>query len=129
MGSSDPTPQIINAPLKLRWMPPSLTSRTNVQNLRSLSDEESDSDDPDANRTNLKWRSGLSIPLRAVVPSLYTDDEFYEERNSYLDAKAYPYHPSQVCSFTKVCSYTHVFMKFHILPGPAASNPRSQSVV
>jgi len=43
---------------------------------------------------------------------LYTDDEFYEERNSYLDAKPYPYHPSQ----------------FHILPGPAVSNPRSQSV-
>jgi hypothetical protein len=99
IGLSNPTPQILKAPLKLRWMPPSLISRANVQTLHSLSDGESDSDDPDERRTNMKWRSALSIPLRAAVPSLDAN-EFCEERKSYLDAKSYPYHPSQVCPFT-----------------------------
>ena len=112
MGSSNPAPQTAKPPLKLRWMPPSLTSRTNVHTLRSLSDEESDSDDPDEKRSNVKWRSALSIPLRAVVPSLYTDDEFCEERNSYLDAKPYPYHPSQVCSFAT--DYSNAYFMFEV---------------
>jgi hypothetical protein len=106
MGSSSPTPQTMK-PLKLRWMPPSLTSRTNVHDLRSLSDEETDSDDPDESRSDTKWRSVLSIPLRAVVPSLVTDDEFYEERNSYLDVKPYPYHPAQVRCVGEISSSAH----------------------
>jgi hypothetical protein len=96
MGSSVPAAQVVGEPVKLRWMPPSLLSRTNVQSLHSLSDGESDSDDPNDNRTTEKWRSAISIPLCAVVPSLYGNGGFYEERNSYLDTKSYPYHPSQV---------------------------------
>jgi hypothetical protein len=110
MGSSAPTAQVISAPVKLRWMPPSLMSRTNVQSLRSLSDGESDSDDPHENGTNVKWRSALSIPLHAVVPSLYADEESYEERNSYLDTKAYPYHPSQVSYVTDIYFCTYFFV-------------------
>lgn len=85
------------APYKLRWMPPSLVTRTNAETLTSMSDTEYDSDDTMEISENVDWRSALSIPLRPVIPFSHTNDVgTFEERNSYLDAKPYPYHPSQV---------------------------------
>ena len=117
--SSSHTPQTDKAPLKLRWMPPSLISRTNAQDLRSLSDGESDSDDASEKKTGAKWRLALPIPLQTVLPSLY--DERYEERNSYLDAKPYPYHPSQVgCAAIGLFHYLFV--------GEVPQSPRACSL-
>jgi hypothetical protein len=97
MPPSLPNHQMSKAPFKLQWMPQSLSTRTNAGTLTSLSDAESDSDDAMETETNVDWRSALSIPLRPVIPSSYTRDiDAFEERNSYLDAKPYPYHPSQV---------------------------------
>ncbi|KAF8636907.1 hypothetical protein AX17_003158 [Amanita inopinata Kibby_2008] len=93
------THQMTRAPFTLKWMPPSLSSRTNAGKLRSVSDvEESDVDEDDNDEydtllkagaligegnldfqaeesskikrvPNMSGRSALSIPLRAVVPT------------------------------------------------------------
>lgn len=87
-------------PYRVRWMPPSLTTRTNADTLATISDADSDSDvDLHENEANMDWRSALPIPLRPVIPSSCTSDSFNpsEERNSYLDAPLYPYHPAEVC--------------------------------
>ncbi|RDB29926.1 hypothetical protein Hypma_014159 [Hypsizygus marmoreus] len=110
-ADTDASHEMSKLPYKLRWMPPSLSTRTNADSLSSLSDGDSDSDDLDEDpaATNVDWRSALSIPLRAVIPSSYTINSCtrFEERNSYLDASLYPYHPSQ----------------FRMLPGPFVPIP------
>ncbi|KIL62708.1 hypothetical protein M378DRAFT_80845 [Amanita muscaria Koide BX008] len=113
--------QMARAPVTLKWMPPSLSTRTNAARLRSFSDvEESDveEDDDDYEELNRSGRLALSIPLRAVVPtSPSLQSPFrcaplnqsislcganseccarYEERNSFREAGSHPYHPSQV---------------------------------
>ncbi|GLB42343.1 putative zinc finger, C2H2 type [Lyophyllum shimeji] len=85
---------------KLRWMPPSLASRTNAHELLSLSDDDSESEDGLDEAEGCSWRSAPSIRFPPVVPSLSAHDtegnDHFEERNSYADAPSYPYHPSQV---------------------------------
>lgn len=60
------------APYKVRWMPPSLTTRTNAGTLSSLSDAESDSGDED-------WRSALPIPIPRVFFPHAHDPHFFQE--------------------------------------------------
>ncbi|KAJ3920505.1 hypothetical protein F5877DRAFT_37948 [Lentinula edodes] len=89
---------------QLKWMPPSLSSRTNAASLRSIS-EDSDSDWEDGKEDPIVEHCALSlpIPLRPVVPSErgipmqepYVEEQV-EERNSYEEAGIYPYHASQV---------------------------------
>ncbi|KAF9467886.1 hypothetical protein BDZ94DRAFT_1155062 [Collybia nuda] len=90
--------EMASVPYHVRWMPPSLTSRTNAGALTSISDVEYDSDDTLEVSESIDWRSALSIPLPPIIPfSCTSDTNALEERNSYLDAKPYPYHPLQVC--------------------------------
>lgn len=71
-------------PSKLRWVPQSLATRTNVEFLR---DAQSDSDEEYPPSCPV-----LSVPLPAVVPSSpkWSNDDF-EDRNSYEDMGASPY--------------------------------------
>ncbi|KAG6850129.1 hypothetical protein H0H93_000751 [Arthromyces matolae] len=90
-------------PPKLRWLPPSLSSRTNASLLVSLSDDDS-SDDEGGLRQDHPWRV-FNLPCSPVVPTTPERglQERFEERDSYKVAPLYPYHPSQ----------------FRVLPGPA----------
>ena len=112
-------------PPKLRWVPPSLATRTNAPRLRSLSPT-SDMADIDAQDIPMSAGGGASggghaeldpgslifsrrvpglriapSPLSPAIPS--TDEgaadlnSRFEERNSYAEAGTYPYHPEQVC--------------------------------
>ena len=71
-------------PSKLRWVPQSLASRTNVEFLR---DAQSDSDEEYPPSCPV-----LSVPLPAVIPSSpkWNHDGF-EDRNSYEELGASPY--------------------------------------
>ncbi|KAI0916027.1 hypothetical protein AcV5_003480 [Taiwanofungus camphoratus] len=77
-------------PSKLRWVPQSLATRTNVDYLR---DAQSDSDDEYLQSSCPL----LSVPLPPVRPSTPTwnPDDRYEERDSYGEADASPYISSQ----------------------------------
>lgn len=90
-------------PSKLRWVPQSLATRTNVEFLR---DAQSDSDEEYPPSCPV-----LSVPLPAVVPSepKWNGDDF-EDRNSYEDMGASPYLDSH---------------QWRALPGPAIVNPTS----
>ncbi|EKM58032.1 uncharacterized protein PHACADRAFT_251994 [Phanerochaete carnosa HHB-10118-sp] len=90
-------------PSKLRWVPQSLATRTNVEFLR---DAQSDSDEEYPPSCPV-----LSVPLPAVVPSepKWSSDDF-EDRNSYEDMGASPYLDSH---------------QWRALPGPAIVNPPS----
>ncbi|KAH9946915.1 hypothetical protein B0H21DRAFT_692991 [Amylocystis lapponica] len=78
-------------PSKLRWVPQSLATRTNVDHLR---DATSDSEEEYAHPSCPL----LPVPLPPVVPSSPTwlPDDRYEERDSYQDMGADAYLPSQV---------------------------------
>ncbi|KAI0631248.1 hypothetical protein C8Q77DRAFT_1062041 [Trametes polyzona] len=85
-------------PTKLRWVPPSLASRSNIDYLRdAASDSEDEYFQPSCPL--------LPLPLPPVTPSEpsagpwggETDDRFVEERNSFAQADAAPYISSQVC--------------------------------
>ncbi|CDO70976.1 hypothetical protein BN946_scf184830.g8 [Trametes cinnabarina] len=91
-------------PSKLRWVPPSLASRSNVDYLRdAASDSEDEYFQPSCPL--------LPLPLPPVTPSspTWSPDEGYEERNSYEQADAAPYISSQ----------------WRALPGPAIASPTS----
>ncbi|KAJ3834468.1 hypothetical protein F5878DRAFT_589393 [Lentinula raphanica] len=95
---------------RLRWMPPSLSSRENASSLKSIP-EDSDSEWEDGKEDPIIEQCALSlaIPLRPVIPYEVEDpvqDDYTEERDSYGGAASYPYHASQ----------------YHRLPGPAANN-------
>jgi len=83
-------------PSKLRWVPQSLATRTNVDYLR---DPPSDSDE------EYPSYPLLSVPLPPVTPSspTWNPDDRYEERDSYGETDTSPYIPSQ----------------WRALPGPA----------
>lgn len=71
-------------PSKLRWVPQSLATRTNVEFLR---DAQSDSDEEYPPSCPV-----LSVPLPAVVPSSPKWNEVdFEDRNSYEDMGTSPY--------------------------------------
>lgn len=78
-------------PSKLRWIPQSLSTRTNVDYLR---DAPSDSEE-EYLRPSCPM---LPVPLPAVRPSspTWNPDDNYEERDSFADAETSPYLPSQV---------------------------------
>lgn len=78
-------------PSKLRWIPQSLSTRTNVEYLR---DPPSDSEE-EYLRPSCPM---LPVPLPAVRPSspTWNQDDSYEERDSFADAETSPYLPSQV---------------------------------
>ncbi|KAJ3544744.1 hypothetical protein NM688_g5708 [Phlebia brevispora] len=90
-------------PPKLRWVPQSLASRTNVDFLRDAPSDSEDEYPPSC--------PVLSVPLPAVVPSSpkWEGGEF-EERNSYEDMGPSPYLNSQ---------------QWRGLPGPAIVTPAS----
>lgn len=91
-------------PSKLRWVPQSLATRTNVEFLRDAAQSDSDEEYPPSCPV-------LSVPLPAVVPSSpkWAADDF-EDRNSYEDMGASPYLDSH---------------QWRALPGPAIVNPSS----
>lgn len=77
-------------PTKLRWVPQSLATRTNVDYLRETTSDSEDEFPPSC--------PVLSVPLPAVVPSspkCYPEDR-YEDRNSYDQVGTSPYLSSQV---------------------------------
>ena len=84
-------------PSKLRWVPPSLSTRTNVDFLRSpgAGDPTSDSEDEFFQPSCPL----LPLPLPPVTPSspTWNPEDQYEERNSYQQAESAPYISSQVC--------------------------------
>ncbi|CCL98227.1 uncharacterized protein FIBRA_00221 [Fibroporia radiculosa] len=77
-------------PHKLRWVPQSLSTRTNADYLR---DSPSDSEE-EYMRPSCPL---LPVPLPPVTPSspTWNPDDGYEERNSYGEAGPSPYIPSQ----------------------------------
>ncbi|ESK88358.1 c2h2 conidiation transcription factor [Moniliophthora roreri MCA 2997] len=91
-------------PAKLKWMPTSLLDRNNVTTLRSISEDgeesDSDSDELEDDPAIRRPTQTLPIPLPPVTPSTVDDDnmdgQWYEDRNSFAEVGAYPYHPSQV---------------------------------
>ncbi|KAG6861399.1 hypothetical protein C0995_000528 [Termitomyces sp. Mi166 len=104
------TQEMTAIPYKLRWMPPSLSTRTNATSLVSVSDDESSNDECSHGPEN-QHKSLLTLPCPPVVPSSSECDpqDPLEERNSYIEAPSYPYHPLQ----------------FRVLPGPAVALPTS----
>ncbi|KAH9933782.1 uncharacterized protein B0H18DRAFT_870374 [Fomitopsis serialis] len=78
-------------PSKLRWIPQSLSTRTNVEYLR---DAPSDSEE-EYLRPSCPM---LPVPLPPVTPSspTWNPDDRYEERDSYADVETSPYIASQV---------------------------------
>ncbi|TBU34284.1 hypothetical protein BD311DRAFT_650596 [Dichomitus squalens] len=83
-------------PSKLRWVPPSLSTRTNVDFLRpgSAGDPTSDSEDEYFQPSCPL----LPVPLPPVTPSspTWNPEDQYEERNSYEQTESAPYISSQV---------------------------------
>lgn len=81
-------------PSKLKWVPQSLATRTNVDHLRDASP---DSDD-EYSQSSCPI---LSVPLPPVTPSspTWNPEDRYEERNSYELAEQSPYLSSQVRCF------------------------------
>lgn len=86
-------------PAKLRWVPPSLAARSNIDYLRdAASDSEDEYFQPACPL--------LPLPLPPVAPSSPgepwgapgADDRYGEERNSFAQADAAPYISSQVCA-------------------------------
>ncbi|KAL1948987.1 hypothetical protein VTO73DRAFT_10793 [Trametes versicolor] len=95
-------------PAKLRWVPPSLAARSNIDYLRdAASDSEDEYFQPACPL--------LPLPLPPVAPSSPgepwgapgADDRYGEERNSFAQADAAPYISSQ----------------WRALPGPAIASP------
>ncbi|KAF7790491.1 hypothetical protein EIP86_001446 [Pleurotus ostreatoroseus] len=90
-------------PAKLRWVPQSLATRTNVDFLRDAPSDSEDEYPPSC--------PVLSVPLPAVVPSSPKwEGGDFEERNSYEDMGPSPYLHSQ---------------QWRGLPGPAIVTPAS----
>ncbi|KAG5338502.1 hypothetical protein C0989_007274 [Termitomyces sp. Mn162] len=82
---------------KLRWMPPSLSTRTNATSLVSVSDDES-SDDEYGHGLGDQSKSVITLPHLPVVSSSSECDPQgpLKERNSYIETSSYIYHFSQV---------------------------------
>ncbi|KII87849.1 hypothetical protein PLICRDRAFT_112314 [Plicaturopsis crispa FD-325 SS-3] len=99
-------------PEKLRWVPHSLSTRSNVDYLESPSPSGSEDGDGDG---PLSPCPTLPIPLPPVVRSagVSDDEDGYEERDSYSDAGSHPYHPTQVSHvrcFRVSCPYSCSFV-------------------
>ncbi|KAJ8509013.1 hypothetical protein ONZ45_g8782 [Pleurotus djamor] len=105
-----------NRPVEIsQWVPHSLMTRTNVRSLKPCVEGDGRDDHLGSYYSDARAQqsgpsiTGLShalpLPLRPVVPTpqLTPDDEFYEERDSYLPVGSHPYHSSQ----------------YRSLPGPA----------
>ncbi|KDQ58542.1 hypothetical protein JAAARDRAFT_128575 [Jaapia argillacea MUCL 33604] len=109
---SDPIAQIqVPVPKNLKWVPLSLATRTNAHELKredsveveadysSTSEDLGELGDDDGGGMTTGGSADssplLSVPLPPVVPNWHGDSD-YEERNSYAETGAYPYHPSQV---------------------------------
>ncbi|KAG7095377.1 hypothetical protein E1B28_006134 [Marasmius oreades] len=100
--------QFQTVPQKIKWMPPSLSPFNNVASLRSVSeneDSESDFDELEDDSVIQQGVERLTMPLTSVSPfqAGEASGHYGEERDSYSEVGAYPYHPSQ----------------FRILPGPS----------
>ena len=112
-------------PSKLRWVPPSLSTRTNVDYLRG--DAASDSED-EYYQTSCPL---LPMPLPPVTPSSPSwGEERFEERNSYEPTESAPYISSQVSLLPLVGGGRRVltmtrFVQWRSLPGPAIASPTS----
>ncbi len=80
---------------KLRWVLPSLWTRSNLESLRG----DTALEDPEDEYMLQQSRSLLPLPLPPVTPSAsptWSGEEQYEECNSYEQAKS-ARHSSQVC--------------------------------
>ncbi|KAJ7599056.1 hypothetical protein C8J56DRAFT_915760 [Mycena floridula] len=93
-----------------QWIPSSLSNSSNVTRLRQAPESGDEFvDDVDDNGYY------LTLPLRPSIPTLTLgpQDDGYEERNSYIEASLFPYHPAQ----------------FTGLPGPALALHRRTTTV
>ncbi|KAI0760416.1 hypothetical protein C8Q74DRAFT_1207897 [Fomes fomentarius] len=117
-------------PSKLRWVPPSLSTRSNVEYLRGDAASE-DSEDEYVLQQSCPL---LPLPLPPVTPSAsptWSAEEQYEERNSYEQAESAPYISSQVrptprsAAFGGGCALTMTGLQWRSLPGPAIASPTS----
>ncbi|KAH9899181.1 hypothetical protein C8Q73DRAFT_639500 [Cubamyces lactineus] len=131
-------------PSKLRWVPPSLATRSNIEYLRdaaagggAASDSEDEYFQPSCPL--------LPLPLPPVAPSspTWNPDDRYEERNSFAQADAAPYISSQVgpapgivvvqgahygaaiFSPTLFRANLPLLQQWRALPGPAIASPTS----
>ena len=121
-------------PSKLRWVPPSLSSRTNVDYLRgdaACSDSEDEYFQPSCPLLQLPLP-----PVRPSSPTAWSPDDQYEERNSYEPTESAPYISSQVSLLPLVLPLWVVaggrrvltmtrFVQWRSLPGPAIASPTS----
>ncbi|KAH8084339.1 hypothetical protein BXZ70DRAFT_900471 [Cristinia sonorae] len=98
-------PQAGKLPAKLRWVPQSLATRTNVDHLRDVGSDSEDEYPPSC--------PVVSVPLPAVVPTSpkWNPDDRYreEERNSYEQVGASPYLTSQVCYLCPPIDVSNLF--------------------
>lgn len=110
-------------PAKLRWVPQSLATRTNVDFLRDAPSDSEDEYPPSC--------PVLSVPLPAVVPSSPKwEGGDFEERNSYEDMGPSPYlHSQQVRTVSVIPCAGHScsprVLQWRGLPGPAIVTPAS----
>ncbi|KAG6808905.1 hypothetical protein H0H92_002405 [Tricholoma furcatifolium] len=81
--------EMTKVPFKLRWVPPSLTTRTNAASLVSISDDDTSDDE--------YMDSAVDVPLPSILPSSVENgpDKKLEERNP-IEAPAYPYHSTRM---------------------------------
>ncbi|KAI0659706.1 hypothetical protein C8Q70DRAFT_914451 [Cubamyces menziesii] len=131
-------------PSKLRWVPPSLATRSNIDYLRdaaaggggAASDSEDEYFQPSCPL--------LPLPLPPVAPSspTWNAEDRYEERNSFAQADAAPYISSQVgplpapglvavhgahyrALFSPMLVRAAPLLQWRALPGPAIASPTS----
>lgn len=131
-------------PSKLRWVPPSLATRSNIDYLRdaaaggggAASDSEDEYFQPSCPL--------LPLPLPPVAPSspTWNAEDRYEERNSFAQADAAPYISSQVgplpapglvavhgahyrALFSPMLVRANPLLQWRALPGPAIASPTS----
>jgi hypothetical protein len=84
-------PDVVPLPQRLRWIPQNLTTRGDVEWQKTSSPSDSEQDDEGQFDASFP----MSFPSHSASPHASSENEFYEDRNSYLDPgnHAYRVHP------------------------------------